>query len=49
MITVFEKECEECGEMHFGPREGGKEKGRWLGYDECPKCGKGETGDENDR
>jgi len=26
--------------MHFGPRENGKARGRWLGYDNCPKCRK---------
>jgi hypothetical protein len=38
MFKIFEQKCETCGEMHFGPREYGKAKGRWLGYDDCPKC-----------
>lgn len=38
MFKLFEQKCETCGELHFGPRENGKARGRWLGYDDCPKC-----------
>lgn len=37
MITIFMKTCE-CGEQILGPREGGKARGRWLGYDQCIEC-----------
>ncbi|NCP11377.1 MAG: hypothetical protein GW859_05375 [Sphingomonadales bacterium] len=36
-INLFEKKCE-CGGIIIGPREGGKARGRWLGYDQCLKC-----------
>jgi hypothetical protein len=36
-MNIFTKDCA-CGETFFGPREGGKARGRWLGYDQCPKC-----------
>jgi hypothetical protein len=37
-FRLFEQPCTKCGKPHFGPREGGKARGRWLGYDECLKC-----------
>ena len=37
-MKLFEKPCERCGDMVFGPRLGGKARGQWLGYDLCLKC-----------
>lgn len=39
-MNIFTKKCTNCGDLVFGPREGGKARGRWLGYDECPICRK---------
>lgn len=39
MFTLFTQKCA-CGEIILGPREGGKARGRWLGYDQCDKCRK---------
>ncbi len=38
MFKLFVQKCETCGEINLGPRENGKAKGRWLGYDDCVKC-----------
>jgi len=37
-MKIFDQKCKTCGGMNLGPREGGKAKGRWLGYDDCSKC-----------
>jgi hypothetical protein len=37
-FNLFTKSCAKCGGFVFGPREGGKARGRWLGYDECLDC-----------
>ena len=39
-FVLFEKPCVTCGEPILGPREGGKARGLWLGYDECEECRK---------
>lgn len=39
-MHLFVKTCATCGGFVFGPREGGKARGRWLGYDECLDCRK---------
>jgi len=44
-MMLFTKNCE-CGNMIFGPREGGKARGRWLGYDTCLECRKKEQLDK---
>ena len=36
-MKLFEIKCP-CGGFIFGPREDGKAKGRWLGYDHCVDC-----------
>lgn len=36
-MKIFEIKCV-CGGFILGPREGGKARGRWLGYDHCMKC-----------
>jgi len=38
-MTIFEIKCA-CGGFILGPREGGKARGRWLGYDQCTDCRK---------
>lgn len=40
MVNLFESHCIRCGGPFFGPREGGKARGRWLGYTKCPPCRK---------
>ncbi len=37
MMNLFTKKCA-CGEMIFGPRVGGKARGKWVGYDTCTDC-----------
>lgn len=36
-MNIFEIKCA-CGGFIMGPREGGKARGRWLGYDKCSRC-----------
>lgn len=38
-MKLFEIKCD-CGGFILGPREGGKARGRWLGYDKCMDCRK---------
>jgi hypothetical protein len=38
MFKLFTQQCQSCGGPNLGPREGGKARGRWLGYDRCIDC-----------
>lgn len=49
MFKLFEQKCQGCSKFHFGPREGAKAKGRWLGYEKCPTCRKKECGPDRER
>lgn len=46
MFKLFEQKCKTCGKMNLDPREGGKAKGRWLGYDDCHDCRKEQESEE---
>lgn len=43
MMNIFERKCETCSEMVWGPRVGGKARGKWLGYNLCEKCRKADA------